>query len=239
MECIEPGLATNEELLAVADGEANRLVEAHIASCPRCAAVVESYARDQRRLIGALYRLDCPSSLALKSYQRGLLTPRERMTVAAHIVDCVPCGADLAVLRHDARAAPTDRDDPAGWRGRLVAALQPRPHNLAAGLRGTDDALQIYEAGEFTVAIEVDWDPARRRGTITGLLSMQEMQPDIARARAMLYDGGDTLVNSATVEATDTFSLAGVAAGTYRVDLAIGARVIVIGGIDVGPGYPP
>lgn len=238
MECIEPGLVTDEELLAVADGVASRLVEAHLASCPRCAAVVESYARDQRRLVGALYRLDCPLSLALEGYHRGLLTPSERMTVAAHVVDCVPCGADLAVLRRDARAVPTNLDDPAGWRRRLVAALQPRPRNLAAGLRGTDDALQIYESEEFTIAIEVDWDPARRRGTITGLVSTREMQPDIAEARAMLYDGGDTLINSATIEATDTFSLAGVAAGTYLVDLAIGERVIEIGGIDVGPGDP-
>ena len=238
MECIEPGLVTSEAILAVADGEANPLVEAHLATCPHCAAVAEWYARDQRRLVGALYRLDCPSSLALEDYHLGLLTPRERLAVAAHVVDCVPCGADLARLRRESRAMPPAPDNPPGWRRRLVAALQPRPRDLAAGLRGADDALQIYDAEEFTIAIEIEWDPARRRGTVTGLLSARESRPDLAGATAMLYDEAETLVNSATIEATDTFFLEEIAQGTYRVDLALGDRVIGIGGIDVGPGDP-
>ncbi len=231
-ECIARGTVTDDDLLAAADGEAGPTVLAHLAQCTRCANVALAYAQAQQRLTRAVFRLDCPSSLALAEYVQGVLLATQRQTVAAHLVDCVHCTADVAALRQaqrqEARAAPER-----GLR-RLIATLLPAPVGLAAGLRGrADDGLRVYTAGNLTIALDLLWDQAHQHGEISGLLTTSDGAPLPADIPVELHQADSTTMQSVVVDATATFLFTHLVAGQYQLDLTIDDQLITITEINV------
>lgn len=99
MECSEPGLVRDEELLAyLAEEKVRPVVEQHLARCPRCSTRLADYRRQELSLISKLYRWDCPPNQVLGEYQLGLLTPATSLAVKLHVRTCVHCSAELSVL---------------------------------------------------------------------------------------------------------------------------------------------
>lgn len=99
MECSEPGLVRDEELLAYLAGERVRsVVEQHLARCPRCSAQLADFRRLELSLISKLYRWDCPANQVLGEYQLGLLDPEAALAVKFHLRACVACSAELSML---------------------------------------------------------------------------------------------------------------------------------------------
>lgn len=238
MDCIAPGTIATEDLVAYADGEADPTVEAHVRRCAACAAVAGGYARVESRLVGMLYRFDCPDAMVLGDYELGRLAPAARTAAAAHVAGCAPCGAELAQLRDFLRIdLPTPAAGGLGRVRRAVAALlAPAGGRAAAGLRGAEDDIRTYTVDGLAITIEVEWAEWRHRGTITGLVSPTDERYPLAEWAVGLYDAGELLVTSTTVDSVGTFSFEAVATGTYRVGLAQDDRVVSIEGIHVGPG---
>lgn len=99
MECSEPGLIRDEELLAYLAGERVRpVVEQHLARCPRCSTRLADYRRQELSLISKLYRWDCPPGQVLGEFQLGLLNPETALAVKFHLQTCVSCSVELSTL---------------------------------------------------------------------------------------------------------------------------------------------
>jgi len=99
MECSEPGLIRDEELLAYLTGERVRpVVEQHLARCPHCSAQLADFRRLEFSLLSKLYRWDCPPNQVLGEYQMGLLDPEIALAVRFHLRTCVSCIAELNML---------------------------------------------------------------------------------------------------------------------------------------------
>ncbi|HEY0752665.1 MAG TPA: hypothetical protein VGD98_01700 [Ktedonobacteraceae bacterium] len=99
MECSEPGLIRDEELLAYLAGERVRpVVEQHLVRCPRCSTRLVDYRRQELLLISKLYRWDCPPNQVLGEFQLGLLDPETSLAVKFHLRTCVPCSVELSTL---------------------------------------------------------------------------------------------------------------------------------------------
>lgn len=63
MECSQPGIVQDEELLAHLAGDAVRpVVQQHLANCPSCSARLEEYRALEHSLIQKFYRWECPSN---------------------------------------------------------------------------------------------------------------------------------------------------------------------------------
>lgn len=99
MECREPGLIRDEELLAYLAGERVRpVVEQHLAGCPHCSAYLADVRRLELGLSSKLYRWDCPPNLVLGEYELGLLDAETALAVKFHLRACVACSAELSAL---------------------------------------------------------------------------------------------------------------------------------------------
>src|SRR5579883_867665 len=99
MECSEPGLIRDEELLAYLAGERVRpVVEQHLARCPRCSTRLADYRRQELTLLSKLYRWDCPPNQVLGEFHLGLLDPETSLAVKFHLRTCVPCSLELSTL---------------------------------------------------------------------------------------------------------------------------------------------
>jgi len=99
MECSEPGLIRDEELLAYLAGERVRpVIEQHLARCPHCSTRLADYRRQELSLISKLYRWDCPPNQVLGEFQLGLLDPETSLAVKFHVRTCVSCSVELSTL---------------------------------------------------------------------------------------------------------------------------------------------
>jgi len=99
MECSQPGLIRDEELLAYLAGERVRsVVGQHLAHCQRCSSWAAEYRGLERSLIQKLYRWDCPPNQILGEYQMGLLSSEVAKAVQLHLKGCVLCAAEMATL---------------------------------------------------------------------------------------------------------------------------------------------
>ncbi len=99
MECSEPGVIRDEELVAYVDGEKVRpVVLAHLVHCQRCSSQVAAYRRMDLKLLSKLYRWDCPSNQILGEYQLDLLSAGRTAAVKSHLASCVLCAAEMRTL---------------------------------------------------------------------------------------------------------------------------------------------
>lgn len=138
MECSEPGIIRDEELLAYLAGERVRpVVEQHLARCPRCTAQVASFRGLERSLVKKLYRWDCPPSHILGEYQLGLLSNEIASAVGMHLNRCMLCAAELTTL------SAFLADDPM-LSAPVAAAVQPSSQNNHSGTK--QDALRIFDS---------------------------------------------------------------------------------------------
>ncbi len=99
MECSEPGIIRDEELLAYLAGERVRpIVQQHLLRCQRCSLQLADYRRMDFSLTSKLYRWDCPPNQVLGEYQLGLLSNDLAAAVKIHLSTCILCAAEVATL---------------------------------------------------------------------------------------------------------------------------------------------
>lgn len=142
MECSEPGLIRDEELLAYLAGEKVRpLVGQHLARCQRCSAQLAAFQRIELSLTSKLYRWDCPPNHVLGEYQLGLLSKELSAAVRNHLGMCTLCAAELATLTEFLANDPVleERSSPA-----RTPQLSPTNNNHRAqqGVKGVLDILR-------------------------------------------------------------------------------------------------
>ena len=99
MECSEPGIIRDEELLAYLAGERVRpVVQQHLSRCQRCSSLLADYRRMELSLTSKLYRWDCPPNQILGEYQLGLLSNDLATAINTHLSTCVLCAEEVATL---------------------------------------------------------------------------------------------------------------------------------------------
>lgn len=232
------GAVTPEELIAFVDGEASGQVGEEIEADPTLRAAADAYARTQRHLQRYLYRFDCPSPQALGEYDLGLLVPAERTRIAAHVVVCPRCTAELRMLRDF--MAMEDDIPPVGAMGRIrriVATLLPPPPLLSphASLRGAGDATgRTYQAGDVTITLDMGVPVHRGRMSLTGLIWRESDEYETVTGSTVVLISGDRATETDTIDAIGNFTFDDIIPGTYQLEVSLGDDRIIIEGIPIG-----
>jgi anti-sigma factor ChrR (cupin superfamily) len=230
MKCTQPGTVTDDDLVAYVVGEGSPAIAAHIQACPHCTEAAQSYARGEQRLRRVLDRFDCPSPDLLSAYQLDLLSPVERQQIAAHLVLCPRCADERRILQKFlADDFPPARVS-VGILDRIVATLVPPPRQLVLTTRGAgDNASQTYRAGELTLTLRADYDRWQSRGVLTGLLVRETdaAGAPLAGEASLIPAEGTGSGYTTPVEETG-FVFEDILPGTYRLELALTDRLIVV-----------
>jgi hypothetical protein len=92
---------SDEELMSVAYEEDNLSAEerAHLAQCSICQQRLATFRRTTGTLRTKLFLRLCPSAIDLNYYCLGGLPVEERTHIAAHLLDCPLCAAEVAEMR--------------------------------------------------------------------------------------------------------------------------------------------
>jgi len=111
-----PSKAAVEEHVAGARlGRPNPAIEAHLAECKRCRALVEKLAEETRELAGLLEATrgepdtPCPDDTVLAAYIDRALKPRVRRDVEQHAAQCPRCRLKLKNIRRDTDDVVSER----------------------------------------------------------------------------------------------------------------------------------
>jgi anti-sigma factor RsiW len=233
------GAVSPDDLIAFIDGEAPADVIAHIQHCPICAKEASEYKGTQTSLTKHLYRFDCPSPNALGDYELGMLQAEARTAIGSHVVACPRCADELAQLRaylHFDTAPPLGMVERVR---RVIATLLSPPATPAlAGLRGAGDSpVQTYDADGITITLGPGSAARPRPGhtSLSGLLFGEPVTaPDaIAGAAVTLVDESDQ-PHTTTLDDLGNFTFDDLAAGTYRLEVTLGDRVVVVEGLALG-----
>lgn len=99
MECSEPGIIRDEDLIAYLAGEEVRPVVAqHLARCQHCSSQLAAYRKMEGKLHSRLHRFDCPPSYLLGEYQLGMLDVATETEIKKHLNQCHFCLAEMTAL---------------------------------------------------------------------------------------------------------------------------------------------
>lgn len=114
MDCLHSIAPDDEELLRFAlDGEPLREeAREHLALCETCQQRLAMFKQVNTALTAHLYRSQCPSAEQLSFYCADLLPASDRAHIAAHILDCPLCSAEVAdTRRFMAEVEPTPSEE--------------------------------------------------------------------------------------------------------------------------------
>jgi hypothetical protein len=135
MECSEPGLIREEELLAHLAGERVRpVVEQHLTRCPRCSARLAEFRRLELSLLSKLYRWDCPPNQVLGEYQLGMLNRENALAVEFHLRTCVVCSVELNTAKEFLAGDPMLIEQPSSLRPLAPEPVQNNHHVQIHGM---------------------------------------------------------------------------------------------------------
>ena len=229
MTCAFPPELDEVQLLAFGDGAADPSVGDHLRRCPHCLARATRLARLNRFLAVSLHRLDCPPSIELGEYHLDLLPPERQQSIRAHVSTCQHCTAELRQLGgYLASLAPDLEPSLAAEVKVLIARLvsgpgpgaRPAWSAAAAGLRGGEPEVSVYQADDIQVSLERmpdPSDPGRQAllGMVTGL---ETAAPTAAGWQVQLRQAGQP-AHSAPLDELGNFHLAGLAPASYEVVL--------------------
>jgi hypothetical protein len=233
--CTAPWQVTDDDLAALAAGEANAMVSDHVEQCSACREKVRGYNELGRLLRERLQRRHCPEPLEIGEYVDGILPPQRAVSIAQHMADCRFCREESQSFR----AFLAQEDELPARHGlvdtvrRFLARPVTRPDFASAGLRGSDggESRMFAVEGLVDVAISVQGPtPTSRGGVITGLIVPGDT--DLSNAPVELYDG-DRLVARETVDSMGSFMFRNLATGSYRAEISTPSGPIVVESLDV------
>ena len=101
MDCLHSSAPDDEELLRFALDEEPLRKEAreHLAQCETCQQRLRMFKQVNNALTAKFYRSQCPSAEQISFYCANLLPADDKMHIAAHILDCPLCSAEVADTR--------------------------------------------------------------------------------------------------------------------------------------------
>ena len=101
MDCLHSIAPDDEELLRFAlDGEPLREeAREHLAQCETCQQRLAQFQQMNAALTAQLYRSQCPDAEQLSFYCTDLVSADDKMHIAAHLLDCPLCAAEVAETR--------------------------------------------------------------------------------------------------------------------------------------------
>ena len=114
MDCLNSVAPTDEELISFAlDDEA--LPEEtinHLKQCATCQKRLARYRQTNAYLLSHLYRSQCPSGQELSLYCAGLVSEKDRIRIADHVLDCPLCASEVAETRIFLRTLEVEQPAP-------------------------------------------------------------------------------------------------------------------------------
>jgi anti-sigma factor RsiW len=224
-ECIDPTQIEEGDLIAYVDGEAEERVVEHIARCPACAEKVKQLRNTSRALLDRFYRSDCPAPEVLGQYMLGLLTPEEKLRVAAHLRGCPLCSRELETLEREERLGQKLVDALRGVVEVVEAVLVPQPRLRPAAIRGQGERQFAYQAEGVEVLL--GFQPSARgtrRGTLLGAVVESGTAPSDV---AWIFPAGES-PSQVEIDALGGFAFEDITPGEYDLVLVIGERGILL-----------
>ena len=227
MTCTFSSPLTEQSLLEYLDGQAPPEVVEHVAQCPFCADRAAELARFQSRLKALLYRMECPSSLALGEYALEMLPPSQASRVRAHVDRCPHCVQELAQME-SFLDVPLFRDrlregveKVKVLVARLVSGFSqaggPQEAALAfGGLRGGEEEPLIYQVNDTQIVLEIQDDPDHPgKKTLLGLITGSEQPMFIVRLQDREHSPA-----TAHVDEIGNFAFSQLRPGAYKLVIA-------------------
>jgi len=230
---------TPEELMAYVDGDAPADATAAIHGCAECSALVDDYRQLQAGLRQKLARFDCPSPHALGEYALDLVNATERTTIAAHVLECDECTAELKGLRAYLAVEPLIADR-VGWRANVQRVLARLVSNqpaaaYAPAFRDVERApVLVYQTD--SVQISVTQTPGDRPGAVCldGLVVQRGPKPEpLANCEVVLIPSTGAPLGTWTDE-LGNFLYDELDGGPYRLELSLPDEVVVLGELRLG-----
>lgn len=234
MECRQPDLLRDDQLLAYLDGASAPAVVHHLESCPPCRNRLAALAQSERRLTTAFHRFQCPPALRLGEYQLALLPAPEQAAIAVHLASCPHCAQEVAQLQAFLAATSLAQTSapvatPSFLAGLRVVIAQLRDglsslgalHSLTPALapvRGNESGQQIFDASEG-VQIIIDSlaeAPLEQQRTLLGLIVGDAVPAPLT---ATLWQG-EQLLASVPVDPVGNFVLTDLTSGSYTLILS-------------------
>lgn len=101
MDCLHSNAPDDEELLrfALDDEPLRKEAREHLAQCETCQQRLRMFKQVNNALTAKFYRSQCPNAEQLSFYCADLLPADDRMHIAAHILDCPLCSAEVVATR--------------------------------------------------------------------------------------------------------------------------------------------
>ena len=262
MDCLHSMAPNDEELLNFAlDGEAlPEPKRAHLEECEICQQRLASYKQVNSHLISQVYRRLCPSGTQLSFYCADLLPADEKMHIAAHILDCPLCAAEVADTRRfitdvriDDLELPEPIFSPRAAVRRIFAKLVRQQAQLVTRNGGSGNAAgkgwpRQYRADSIDLSLHLT-RASNGAYMLLGILTSVDSAESVDAfegARAELYPApytGDTgegktaiSLRQAMVDDLGNIVFSGVPVGEYTLIIHLPGQEVVIEGVNIDHG---
>ncbi len=246
--CSWPVALDDLALIAAIDGEAGTDVMAHLRDCPYCSERARVFEEMQGLLRKQLFRMFCPTSEELASYQQGLLNGDQQAHITEHLKDCPHCTREYKLLEQlsqetlPARSPPPTNGKSAQAHSsaipgklRQIAAqlLAPSVIPLAdayGALRGPSHASQYaYHAENLQLTLGVQRVVSRTdRRVIHGTLELDDALYNVFSGATAQLSDHETLIRTAELDELGNFVLDDLAPGTYQLALRLPDREVIV-----------
>ncbi len=253
MECSQPGIIRDEELLAYLAGEEVRTaVVQHLARCPHCSSRVALYQRMEQFLLKRLYRYDCPSSLVLGEYQQGLLDSPTSEQVARHLETCVHCAHELTTLEgflqeasvpveqvstssnhhHVRRRQPSFQQTVSSKVQRIMATLLPplpRPALVREAAQSASSWPRRYEAQDVHIVLQLEEIPGQRQAfQLIGFVTRNNTALQALQGIQVQLSSASQVIYTQQIDDLGNFIFSPLSPALYEMELHFPGRIVVI-----------
>lgn len=228
---------TDADLLAYLDGEVDPEVASQIERSPAARERAEELARIQSRLTARFYRLECPKSEILGEYHLGLLSQRQSIDVAKHLLECPHCTRELDQLTDYL----SERPDPfkgikvliARWVGEKGGGPSTGEVAFApafAMLRGSSQVPVSLEADGILIILDIQ-PAATERATILGQVAADEQDLWTGSTIEVRQEG--VQICTAVVDDLGAFSCGELSTGQAELLLISKSGTVVLANIEI------
>jgi len=241
------GFALDEEALSVPAGE-------HLEQCEICQQRLARYKQVNSSIVSQLYRRLCPTGTQLSLYCADLLPVEERTRVAAHVLDCPLCAAEVAVTRRFMAMPllePFHEAAPLATARRIYATLFRQQAQLVLRDGGTMPEKawpRQYRAESIDISLHLS-RASSGAYMLLGILTSADDKESVDAfegARAELYaaqkDGSkeerkpEEAICRAMVDDLGNIVFSGVPVGEYTMVVHLPGQEVIIEGIDIERG---
>ncbi len=246
--CSWPVALDDLPLIAAIDGEAGPDVMAHLRDCPYCSERAHVFDDMQGLLRKQLFRMFCPTSEELTTYQQGLLNGDRQTRITEHLEECPHCLREFNLLEQLSRETLPARSPPStngksahahngtlpGKLRQIAATLFTPPAKPLIGaygaLRGPSHASQYaYHAENVQLTLGVQRVVSRAdRRVIHGALELDDELYEVFSGATAHLSHNEILIRTAELDEFGNFVLDDLAPGTYQLALRLPDREVIV-----------